>query len=106
MIVSATLGLKVPMHLNTAHHALRNHEQTTRRAITVDEFATRMSITPPVAAHLLQLVDQPAPLPHRPDAAWLTPLDIRPVRNVEPVSAYPAVAAKRRFAGNGSSASA
>jgi hypothetical protein len=53
---------KVPAHLlPTARFAVVNHQQTTGRAITTDELATRMSITPAVAGQLLDTLDQPEP---------------------------------------------
>jgi hypothetical protein len=51
----------VPVHLlPTARFAVVNHHQTTGRAITAAELATRMSITPATAGQLLDAVDATA----------------------------------------------
>ncbi len=53
-----------PTHLlPAARFALANHEQTTGRPITTGELATRMSITPEVAASLLAAIDHTHPTP-------------------------------------------
>jgi hypothetical protein len=56
--------LDVPKHLITpARFAVTNHEQTTGRAITTDELASRMSISPATAGQLLTLFDMPTGTP-------------------------------------------
>ncbi|WP_067504088.1 DUF2637 domain-containing protein [Actinoplanes sp. TFC3] len=51
----------VPAHLlTTARFSTVQHEQTTGRPITVDELATRMSVTPAVATQLLNAI-HPSP---------------------------------------------
>jgi hypothetical protein len=57
---------EVPMHLiPTARFAVVNHEQTTGQAITADELAARMSITPATAGQLLATINPPAAPPAR-----------------------------------------
>ncbi|WP_442935261.1 hypothetical protein [Micromonospora sp. CPCC 206061] len=57
---------EVPMHLiPTARFAVVNHEQTTGQAITADELAARLSITPATAGQLLATINPPATLPAR-----------------------------------------
>jgi len=52
----------VPAHLLAgARFAVVNHHQTTGRAITADELAARMSLTPAVAGRLLAALDEPTP---------------------------------------------
>jgi hypothetical protein len=56
----------VPTHLiPTAQFAVVNHEQTTGQAITADELAARMSITPATAGQLLAVINPPAAAPAR-----------------------------------------
>lgn len=51
----------VPRHLiPTARFAMVQHHRATGEAITADELATRMSITPHIAGQLLTAIDPPA----------------------------------------------
>nr|WP_239088344.1 hypothetical protein [Planosporangium mesophilum] len=59
--VDSTSRLEAPAHLIPgARFALAQHEQATGRAITADELAARMSLTPQVAGQLLTALGQPA----------------------------------------------